>query len=105
VKFISFILSLYLLALAIVPCCLYDNCPEDKAKTEQTTNHNSGDDDGCGTCSPFFNCEGCLSVSNVSEPIIFTPNIILAGDNTYTSLVQSFLSYDFHSIWQPPQLV
>ena len=105
VKFISFILSFYILALTIVPCCLYDNCPEDKAKTEQTSNHKTGDDDGCGSCSPFFSCEGCLSASNIAEPVTFTPHIFLAGGKNYSSLVQSILSYDFHSIWQPPQLV
>ena len=93
------------MALIVVPCCIYDNCPDDNAKTTQTENHNTGDEDGCGTCSPFFSCEGCVSNSKVSDPITFTPDIIIPGRITYTNLVQSFLSYDFHSIWQPPQII
>jgi len=54
-KFAGYILALYLILLAAIPCCSFDDCPDDK--TEQTANHENGDQD-CGSCSPFFNCEG-----------------------------------------------
>jgi hypothetical protein len=103
VKLISAILSLYILALTIVPCCTFDNCPDDKTKTEQTANHEKGDDDGCGNCSPFFTCEGCALPVISFESATFTiqsPEIKI----TYSSFIQFIISYNYSSIWQPPQL-
>lgn len=97
------------MALTIVPCCSFDNCPDDKtvfsSRTEQSANHESGDDDGCGSCSPFFTCEGCICASFISEQITFTFDIIPPVEITYAGLITSFHSYELHSIWQPPQLV
>jgi len=87
-----------------VPCCFYDNCPEDKAKTEQTANHERGDDDGCGNCSPFFNCEGCAVSVITFDPASFifqSPEIKIK----HSSFIQIFISYNYSSIWQPPQLL
>jgi hypothetical protein len=50
-KVIAFILAAYLLFLFAIPCCTFDNCPEDK--TAQEANHEKGDGD-CGSCSPFL---------------------------------------------------
>ena len=47
-KLIGYILAVYLLLLAVVPCCAFDECPDDKATTEQTEDHKTGDKD-CGT--------------------------------------------------------
>jgi len=78
---------------------------EEKAKSTLAADHNSRDEDGCGSCSPFFSCEGCICATNITEPITFTPQIIVKDRIIYTRLIQSFLSYNFHSIWQPPQIV
>jgi len=76
----------------------------DKVIPGQATDHSSGDDDDCGSCSPFFNCDGC-AVSVVSrEHISFD---IQKPENkiNYSSFSQAFISYNFSFIWQPPQLV
>jgi len=100
VKVIGLILSFYLILLAAVPCCIIDNCPDDK--TEQTASHENGDDD-CGSCSPFFSCEGCTAATIAYQPAIFE---LISFSN---SLVYTFhqakplpqVEYDF---WQPPRI-
>jgi hypothetical protein len=99
-KFCGYILAFYLILLAAIPCCAVDNCPDDK--TGQTANHENGDED-CGTCSPFFSCEGCATASIVYEPVQFdfTATITSAVYTLYqqTSLPEADLDF-----WQPPKL-
>lgn len=99
-KVIAFILSAYLLFLFAVPCCSFDNCPEEK--TVQQTDHEKGDGD-CGTCSPFFTCTGCsgftVSPSEINSAII--PFISKNQFSTYHVSLVADISYDF---WQPPKL-
>ncbi|HLF33042.1 MAG TPA: DUF6660 family protein [Cyclobacteriaceae bacterium] len=63
-KDIVVILSVYILLLAVIPCCVFDQCPKDAIKSEmiyQADNktHQGGDKDGCGACSPFVTCNTC----------------------------------------------
>ncbi len=99
-KFTGFILAFYLILLSAVPCCAFDDCPDDK--TELTTNHESGDED-CGNCSPFFSCEGCATATVAFESVQFdVPAMQVISVFTgykQTSLPQ--IDYDF---WQPPKL-
>jgi hypothetical protein len=94
------ILSFYLIMLAVVPCCAVDNCPEDK--TEQTANHEKGDDD-CGACSPFFSCEGCAAASMVYEPVQFDFTLP-ANSPVYTTYQTILLSEADLDFWQPPKI-
>jgi hypothetical protein len=100
VKIAGFILAFYVLLLAAIPCCAIDNCPEDK--TEQSTNHEQGDED-CGTCSPFFSCESCAAASTTIQSVQFelSPAVISSVYAGYklTSLPEAH--FDF---WQPPKL-
>ncbi len=99
-KVIAFILSAYLLFLFAVPCCSFDNCPEEK--TVQQTDHEKGDGD-CGTCSPFFTCTGCsgftVSPSEINSAIV--PSISKNQFSNYNVSLVADISYDF---WQPPRL-
>jgi hypothetical protein len=92
-----------MLLLAVFPCCAFDDCPEDKMQKEQGGNHENGDED-CGTCSPFFNCEGCASATATVEPIHF--NIIsLPVKQVYAGFLSSY-SYDIqYDFWQPPRAI
>ena len=99
-KVIAFILSAYLIFLFAVPCCSFDNCPEEL--TMQQADHEENDED-CGTCSPFFTCTSCsgftVSVTVHSEIISFISN------NQYPAYIVSSvpdISYDF---WQPPRII
>ncbi|MEI9945625.1 MAG: DUF6660 family protein [Chitinophagaceae bacterium] len=101
-KVISFILSLYFAMLLTVPCCAFDNCPDDKT-TEQTTDHQPGDKDNCGTCSPFFNCESCASVTINSNTISFT--VIIPGiKQVYPRYISPSVSNAHYDFWQPPRI-
>lgn len=99
-KVIAFILSAYLLFLFAVPCCSFDNCPEEK--TAQQTDHEKGDGD-CGTCSPFFTCTGCSGFTVSSSETNSGMIPFFSNDHFSTYIVSSVpeVSYDF---WQPPKL-
>ena len=99
-KVIAFILSAYLLLLLAVPCCSFDNCPQDK--TEQEAEHNTGDGD-CGSCSPFFSCTGCagatLSFANTNDEIISSMPV-----QQYSGYILSVIPTVHYDFWQPPKL-
>ncbi|HEX6848199.1 MAG TPA: DUF6660 family protein [Chitinophagaceae bacterium] len=107
-KVLAFILSAYLLLLFAVPCCSFDDCPEDK--TVQTTGHENEDGPAlpagtdCGSCSPFFTCTGCASVivSFEYNNIEIAPIFI---SHQYTGFVLSSIPDAHYDFWQPPKLV
>jgi hypothetical protein len=101
VKFTSYILALYLLLLSAVPCCAFDNCADDKI--EQQTSHQEGDGD-CGSCSPFFTCQGCITATIVPVSLQFEFQVIpvLSVQAIYIQQSLPKIDYDF---WQPPKLV
>ena len=100
-KVFAFILSAYLVFLFAIPCCSFDNCPEDK--TAQEANHEKGDGD-CGSCSPFFTCTGCsgFTVSFEITGLEIAP--AFSGQQFAGYILRSIpdVHYDF---WQPPKLV
>ena len=104
-KWQGYILAFYLILLSAVPCCVFDNCPDDKdvaAHTEQPADHEQGDGD-CGGCSPFFNCEGCATatISNEPDQIGIVSLTIPTIYTNYTPTALPTIDYDF---WQPPRL-
>ncbi|MFC0774158.1 DUF6660 family protein [Terrimonas alba] len=101
-KWLGYILSLYMLLLAVFPCCLVDDCPDDKTKTEQLAGHENGDED-CGNCSPFFNCEGCAAVSMTIETVYFDMTS-LPVKQVYTGFLTSVIPDVHYDFWQPPKL-
>lgn len=106
-KFAGYILSFYILLLSVVPCCAFDDCPQDKAAqgkagTEQTSEHETGDDD-CKACSPFFNCEGCATAVVSFEAISFE-TIDPLSPKVYTGFIASHIPIVHYDFWQPPKL-
>ena len=99
-KVLAFILSAYLLFLFAVPCCSFDNCPEDKI--EQTADHESGDGD-CGRCSPFFTCTECagFTASVENSNLDVSPSVF---NRHYTGYILSFIPDVHYDFWQPPKL-
>jgi hypothetical protein len=90
-KFFTYILTIYLITLAVVPCCALDDCPEDNAKKE------------CGTCSPFFNCEKCASATINMEAGTMNM-IIVAVSPVYSDFICPRISTIHYDFWQPPRL-
>jgi hypothetical protein len=100
-KVFAFILSAYLLFLFAIPCCTFDNCPEDK--TAQEVNHEKEDDD-CGSCSPFFTCTGCSGFTVTAE-VINSELISFFSNNQYPGYIVSSIPEVNYDFWQPPKLV
>ena len=99
-RVIAFILSAYLLFLFAVPCCAFDNCPEEK--TTQTKDHEKRDGD-CGNCSPFFTCTGCSGFTLAAYEI--NPDLSpFFSKNRYADYVVACVIEADHDFWQPPKL-
>jgi hypothetical protein len=105
-KIWGYILAFYLILLSVVPCCSFDDYPEDKtdlsAGAEQTTNHEAGDED-CGSCSPFFSCDGCATATVDFQPTNFDL-VSLQDSPVYTSYLEISLPRVDYDFWQPPKL-
>jgi hypothetical protein len=99
VKAIAYILSVYLVLLTAIPCCAFDQCPDDKQMTEQ---HTAGDEDDCGSCSPFFNCEGCATPMTYVQPVFANADIVVIK-RVYTDFIQPSIPDAHYDFWQPPR--
>ena len=99
-KVIAFILAAYLLLLIATPCCVFDNCPEEKIG--QNINYENKDGD-CSNCSPFFTCTGCagftLTIATINNGVIS-----FFSDNNYAVYILSFTPEVHYDFWQPPRL-
>jgi hypothetical protein len=98
-KHIGYILSVYLILLAVVPCCRFDNC-SDKEITTQTTHE---EEKSCGNCSPFFNCEGCATASVGMDHTVFE-TLPLSISTVYNLYLHPSLPDNPRDFWQPPRL-
>jgi hypothetical protein len=100
-KVLAFILSAYLVFLFAIPCCTFDNCPEDKL--ESAINHEQDDED-CGSCSPFFTCTGCSGFTVLFQ--IANLEIVPAfSGQRYAGYILSLIPDVHYDFWQPPKLV
>lgn len=104
-KWISAILAVYLLLLSAVPCCSVDDCTEEKSEWQagQDAKHDKEEDD-CGTCSPFFSCEGCVAAGLTSQSVYFEFTALPAKP-VYTRYLQVSLPGSSDEFWQPPRRV
>jgi hypothetical protein len=94
-KFLAIIFSIIVMTLAVVPCCIYDNCSDEQAQETK-----SGKPEA--PCSPFVACS-CSPLS-ICIPIAFTciPMMVVVKNKTHYH--QSFASIYSPSIWQPPKI-
>ncbi len=99
-KGIAYILAIYILLSAVVPCSIIDNCEEEE-HTEQTSNSEHEKD--CNNCSPFSICSSAsgftLTAANTSlEPVEFH------NSPTYSEYCFSSKSEYYPSLFQPPRV-
>ena len=99
-KVVAFILSAYLVFLLAIPCCSFDNCPQER--TAQTQKHEKGDGD-CGNCSPFFTCTGCSGIT-VSIVEVDTGLTFFFSPNQYPGYIVSSIPDITYDFWQPPKI-
>ena len=102
-KILSFILSLYVFYLSIVPCCLDDNC-NDEIKTEQTENHSKDhQEDSCNACSPFLTCGTCSGF--LFSKLTFHIKKVHFTKSKFIGIYEpQFTDVFFAKIWQPPKI-
>lgn len=102
VKSISFIIAVYVLLLATVPCYLEDKCLKQSNHTEQS--QGDQDEQGCSDCcSPFLSCGTCSGFTFPVLSFSLKASIIISKKNI-SVYDQSFISEFHSSIWQPPKI-
>ncbi|MBK8847521.1 MAG: hypothetical protein IPO27_13660 [Bacteroidetes bacterium] len=100
-KFITFILALYVLTLSTVPCYVEDKCLNQD--TSNRTNRNN-DEQGCSDCcSPFVSCGTCCGFTFHFTAFSLQATF-LSTEKVFSNYKQTFHSQFAPSIWQPPKL-
>lgn len=94
-KLLTFILSIYVLLIAVIPCCSFDNC-----KAEQET---SKREEPQGICSPFFSCHNC-SVPVVLEKVVLIEPATSTTIPRYREYIASNLPGYTANCWNPPKV-
>lgn len=105
-RYLAFILSIFVLALSVWPCC------DDEATTvsqeihfDQVQEHvPCNADNNTHTCSPFFHCGTCQAFA-LTSPVYFIHSAVQSNkDVSYAELPISPILLFAGDIWQPPQL-
>ncbi len=105
-RFLAYILSLYILVLTAVPCL---DAPEFLGSgnvqiTQNTTDTAQGLPD-IDYCSPFCVCSCCVSSISLQEVFHIDFTCDSFSPVQYSKYTSVFSSFNFASIWQPPKLV
>ena len=95
---ITYILSLYILFSAVVPCSVFDNC-EDQTHTEQSSNSDHRKD--CNNCSPFSICSSASGFTFNNENTSLEP-VVFHNSPSYNDYYFSSKSEYYSSLFQPP---
>ncbi|WP_369414058.1 DUF6660 family protein [Desertivirga xinjiangensis] len=105
-KWISFIISVYVLLLAVSPCCATEhlNASGDECLIEQREADCSKDPD-CKGCSPFFSCSSCSGFMIYCSVVFVKPVVSFSSSKKYSLYTYFCLQDICLPIWQPPRLV
>lgn len=101
-KYLAFILSLYILVLIAVPCI---DVPQDESahKIEHAGDSSHHHENETDHCSPFCTCYCCAV--NAEVPFVSVAVDCLAFTQfNYSEYQLSFSLSPYATIWQPPQL-
>ena len=100
-KIFAFLFSLYIFALASVPCCAIAQCQDDATSSQKASN--SRQHDGCQNCSPFNQCGNCVgfTLTGASTPVGRLPHAV---EVIFSNSGQYLLTQYVSSFWQPPKL-
>jgi hypothetical protein len=109
-KYISAILSIYILALALLPCAdQIDWCNSDTGAEQVVAQAEAGDHDHSSDskdlCSPLCTCSCChltVRTPTKNDLPITIPKFIFADSPLLESVLVDITS--IHDIWHPPQL-
>lgn len=102
-----YILSLYLLALAVIPCSdvAYTSTVMQDLVVTSTSGHNDPNNDINDICSPFCQCT-CCSITATSKFTSLKLQLAKPAmpSSTYPVWKASFVSNYYGNIWQPPKI-
>lgn len=97
----GYLLSVYILLCAIVPCSFFDDCESDLAQ-EQTAA--KGPYQECANCSPFSICSACQTAAGLPQQL--TLAVLLNGSPyLYTSYTSFLKQGHYATLFQPPRVV
>jgi len=102
-KFISIILSFYMLMLTAIPCIdAHADTVFHKTELaqEKQDNHHHSDSD---KCSPFCTCN-CCATSVIFEVYLVQLDCFPFSQKKYFPVSSGFFSDPLASIWQPPKI-
>jgi hypothetical protein len=108
VKWITTIISIYLIALSCLPCADMEvNSPAHALTALSSSNEKHSHDKENDLCPPFCVCNCCGAQLLSYIPVIsFGFNIVSTIITISLPTYKSILSSNFYgSIWQPPQIV
>jgi len=100
-KWIAYLLFLYILLCAVVPCSLLDEC-EAQDNVPQTSQSTSKKD--CNGCSPFSVCAEACGFTMDTENISIAP-IALYQSSSYCDYCFTLKSTHFFAHFQPPRFI
>ncbi|MEO9004698.1 MAG: DUF6660 family protein [Ginsengibacter sp.] len=101
-KIFALLFSLYILALALVPCCAVADC-QDEAPISQKADSRQHND-ACQNCSPFNQCGNCVGFTLTGSDIPMDRSVHAAA-LTFFHSAQHYSAKFISSFWQPPRLV
>ena len=102
-KFISIILSFYVLMLTAIPCIdapVHDCMNKTDASQGNQHSHHQNDSD---RCSPFCTCN-CCATSVIFQDVQVQLSCFSFIEIQYFPLSTGFFSDSLASIWQPPKI-
>lgn len=108
VKWITTIMSIYLIALSCLPCADMEvNSPAHALTELSSSNEKHSHDKEKDFCSPFCFCNCCgTQVLSYQPTITFGFSIVSAIITKQLPTYKSVFASNFYgSIWQPPQIV
>jgi hypothetical protein len=102
-KFLTIILSFYLLLLTAIPCIdtsVDNTLNKTELSQENQDNHQHNDSD---LCSPFCACN-CCATSVIFQQYLVQINYFSYIEKQYFPVSSGFFSVRLASIWQPPKI-
>ena len=105
-KWSAFLLGIYVLLLSFLPCADSRECNVASGpRVMVLKSGHEGHDHQQESCTPFCICACCGTVTIFQQAVSFPVPPKRLQERPEFHDVISFHSYDFHTVWQPPQLV
>ncbi|UIR57580.1 hypothetical protein LZQ00_07105 [Sphingobacterium sp. SRCM116780] len=87
----------------MIPCS--DHVQEVSMRTTASKQVHHEDENHMDYCSPFCVCSCCSTVMHVEDTTVLSFIVVLLQSKDEIAHESNFYSFDYSSIWQPPQLV